>query len=130
MRGAVLTLVFALSACAGETTEPLPVECRDGIVESIDLPSTTTREECEAAGGWVIGDHVKRVCACPTNDAGKACTTLSECEGGCVVQTRDREICRTATVGACHVLTYNNDCICTIGTSSIAGGGNLVLCTD
>lgn len=123
-------IVIAFQACGPGSTDPLPTKCQTGVIESIAEPSELTLEECEAAGGWIIGGPTRRLCTCPTNDAGKECSSSNECEGGCFLQTRDRDVCSTATAGACDVMTARIDCICTIGSATTAGGGNLVLCID
>jgi hypothetical protein len=43
-----------------------------------------TEASCEAAGGRMMSAKVGPVCVMPSSDAGKSCTSSSQCEGLCM----------------------------------------------
>lgn len=78
MRWMILSGVLLLAAC--QTTADKPAEPE---------PNADDRIACEARGGQYgqAGLLQSWVCIEPTSDAGKSCTTSSDCTGMCMADT-------------------------------------------
>ncbi len=111
----IAALLLSLTACAPTAPPPAgpaPVAQGDSV------------EACSARGGQIetVGRRGLPTCVVPYADAGKACTSGSQCQGGCVLEgnleSRDEPVtgqCRRSNVQfGCYAKVENGRATATI----------------
>ncbi|WP_298675285.1 hypothetical protein [uncultured Lentibacter sp.] len=94
-----LFAVLALAACQLETTGA------GGAPNTSPRGAALDSAACEAGGGTVVFGLAGPQCARPQPDAGKACTSNSDCAGLCLAKTQS---CAPVTpFFGCHEVLAN-----------------------
>ena len=130
-------LGFALlfgAAYAGYWYGTESAEVKFQITEPPTLkPLPFSKETCEAAGGvWGrVGLSLNEKCNLPTSDAGKECSSSSDCQGSCIAELSQEEWDRAAK----GIVYTNGKCSAwkiVVGCRAFVEGGKVegILCID
>lgn len=127
MKRLLMALAVFVSAC-----QPMPTQ--DVIVDTTDVPpavavsENTTAAECTARGGRMIPQGRMQTVRCVVSyaDAGKRCTTGSDCLGDCRAEPTDRPVEGAAVVGQCQANSGRFGCYTTVE----GGKAKATICVD
>ncbi len=131
----VLTLAFALSACATEATQDGPDQPTTTVhnYTPVFFAGTKASEEeralCEGVGGQVerAGRLGAERCIQDLPDAGEVCTDESECLGRCIIEDTDDMPPRgTESKGTCEATDDQFGCTTLVNGGKIEG----TICID
>lgn len=119
---AAATLILTACQPMGQTVETTDVP------PAVQVPENATPAECAARGGTMqrVGRAQTMQCVVAYADAGKRCTTGSDCQGDCRVETTPFPQTGAAAVGQCQADSRPFGCYARVEN----GRATAALCVD
>lgn len=124
-------LLIAMAALLAAACQPMPekgtVDTAD-VPPAVQVPENATPTECAARGGAMrpVGRAQTMQCVVTYADAGKRCTTGSDCLGDCRVEDAPFPTSGAAAVGRCQADSQPFGCY-----AKVEGGkATAAICVD
>lgn len=97
-------LILATSACQTEAPQPA-----NDALDTRGVMSKKDKNDCEANNGVVVNGLLGQSCAKKLLDAGKSCTTGTDCQGMCLATDGGGQCSPMTPYFGCHQILLNGD---------------------
>jgi hypothetical protein len=127
MKRLIIAAFLFTAACQAAPQEVI-VDHPDMPTPAVQVPENATPQECAARGGTMkrIGRAQTLQCVVAYTDAGKRCTTGSECQGDCRVEQSPFPEDGASAVGQCQADSQPFGCHATVEN----GKATQAICID
>ncbi len=127
MKRFLIAAMALLAAACQPMPETGPVDTAD-VPPAVQVPETATPAECAARGGTMrpVGRAQTMQCVVTYADAGKRCTTGTDCRGDCRVEDAPFPTAGASATGVCQANSQPFGCY-----AKVEGGkATAAICVD